>query len=130
VAVSLGKKGFIENLKKNQFSGVGRTVRALGADGPRDFDIYLISEIFAKVSKKMRFQADSPQTPGGQSIILNRTGCILVDRADGRRPARGQSAGPRRTVRPTQRSVLPAVDFAFLPLEFKRGQSARYAFFP
>jgi hypothetical protein len=89
VAVSLGKKGFIENLKKNQFSGVGRTVRALGADGPRNFDIYLISEIFAKVFKKMRFQADSPRTPGGQSVIFNRTGCILVDRADGRRPARG-----------------------------------------
>jgi hypothetical protein len=34
VAVSLGKKGFIENHKKNKFSGIWRTVRALGADWP------------------------------------------------------------------------------------------------
>jgi hypothetical protein len=48
-----------------------------------------------------------------------------MDRADCPQAARGQSAGPRRTVRPAQRSVLPALGFAFLPLEFKRGQSAR-----
>jgi hypothetical protein len=48
-----------------------------------------------------------------------------VDRADGPRPARGQSAWPRRTVRPAQRAVTPAVDFAILPLEFKRGQFVR-----
>jgi hypothetical protein len=48
-----------------------------------------------------------------------------VDRADGPRRARGQSAQPRRTVRPAQRPFLPAVDFTLLPLEFKRGQSAR-----
>jgi hypothetical protein len=75
----------------------------------------------------MHFQEDSPRTPGGQSVILNRTGCISVDRADGPRPARGheRSAGSWRTVRPAQRLVSPAVDFAFLSLEFKRGQSAR-----
>jgi hypothetical protein len=53
----------------------------------------------AKVFEKMRFQADNPQTPSGRSVILNRTGCSSVDRADGPRPARGQSAGPRRAVR-------------------------------
>jgi hypothetical protein len=41
-------KGFFENLKKNQFSGVGRKVQALGADSPRVFGIYLISEVFGK----------------------------------------------------------------------------------
>jgi hypothetical protein len=46
----------------------------------------------------MRFLADSPRTPGGWSVILNRTGCSLVDQADGPRPACGQSAGPRRAV--------------------------------
>jgi hypothetical protein len=55
----------------------------------------------------------------------NKTTRGSVDRADGPRPARGQSPGSSRTVRPAQRSLLPAVDFAFLPLEFKRGQSAR-----
>jgi hypothetical protein len=85
-------KGFIENLKKNQFSGVGRTVRVLGADGPRVFDIYLISEIFGKSFRENAL-------PGGRYVILNRTGCSSVDQADGPRPARGRSAGPRRTVR-------------------------------
>jgi hypothetical protein len=66
----------------------------------------------------MRFQADS---------LL-----FLTEQGAARWTARGQSVGPRgqsagswRTVRPAQRSVLPAVDFAILPLEFKRGQSAR-----
>jgi hypothetical protein len=81
---------------------------------------------------KIRFQVDSPRTPGGRSVILNRTGCSPVDRADVPRAARGQSRGPGgrsawpwQTVRPAQRSVPPAVDFVFLPLEFKCGQSAR-----
>jgi hypothetical protein len=47
----------------------------------------------------MRFQADSPRTPSGRSVILNGIGCCSVNRADGPRPARGRSAGPRRTVR-------------------------------
>jgi hypothetical protein len=91
---------FIENLKKNQFSGVERTVRALGADGPRVFDIYLISEIFAKSFRENAL-------PGGRSVILNRTECSSVDRADGPRHARGQSAGPRRTVRVVLADGLP-----------------------
>jgi hypothetical protein len=45
--------------------------------------------------------------------------------ADSPRGPRGQSAGSWRIVRPTQRPLLPAVDFTFLPLEFERGQSAR-----
>jgi hypothetical protein len=58
VAVSLGKKGFIENHKKNKFSGIWRTVRALGADGPWVVDFYLIPEFLAKDFEKMRFRAD------------------------------------------------------------------------
>jgi hypothetical protein len=60
------KKGFVENLKKNQFLGVGRIVWALGADGPRVFDIYLISEFLEKVFEKNRL-------PGGQFAGLLRT---------------------------------------------------------
>jgi hypothetical protein len=47
----------------------------------------------------MRFRADCSRTLGGRSVILNITGCSSVDRADGPRPAREKSAGPRRTVR-------------------------------
>jgi hypothetical protein len=43
VEVSFDKKGFVENLEKSQFSTVGRTVLALGADGPWAFEVYLIS---------------------------------------------------------------------------------------
>jgi hypothetical protein len=63
----------------------------------------------------MRFQADSPRTLGGRSVILNRTGCSSVDRANGPWPARGQSAGPRQTVRevladgPPGPTVSPAI---------------------
>jgi hypothetical protein len=48
-----------------------------------------------------------------------------VDRAKGPRGPRRQSAGSWRTVRLAQRPLLTVVDFAFLPLEFKCGQSAR-----
>jgi hypothetical protein len=96
----------------------GRTVRGL-------LVFILIPKFWAKVLEKIRFRADCPWTPGGQSVILYRTGCCSGDRADGPRPARGQSAWPRRTVRLAQRSAPPTVDSAFLPLEFKRGQSAR-----
>jgi hypothetical protein len=44
--------------------------------------------------------------------------------ADSPRGPGGRFARSRRTVRPAQRSVPPAVDFEFFPLEFKRGQSA------
>jgi hypothetical protein len=81
-----------------------------------------------------RFRENS--LPGGQSagprrmvryLPRNQTERCAAreDQADGPRPARGQSAGSWRTVRPAQRAPLTAVDFAFLPLEFKRGQSVR-----
>jgi hypothetical protein len=50
----------------------------------------------------MCFQADSPWASCRRSVILFRTeqmGCSSVDRADGPRPTRGQSARPRQTVR-------------------------------
>jgi hypothetical protein len=133
------QKGFIENHKKNKFSGFWRIVRALGPDGPWVVDFYLIPEFLAKVFEKMRFRADGPRGPGGRtmrcrgrSVIRYRTGCCSVDRADGPRPPAdsprgpdGRSVWPWRTVGPAQRAVSPVVDFAFLPLEFKRGQSAR-----
>jgi hypothetical protein len=55
----------------------------------------------------------------------DRTGCARVDRADRPRVPGGQSTGSWWIVRPAQRTPLTAVDFAFLPLEFKRVQSAR-----
>jgi hypothetical protein len=103
VTISLGKKGFVENLKKNQFSGVGRTVRAPGADGPRVFDIYLISEIFLKSFREKYASRRTVCGPYADGPLFtskpNRTACSSVDRADGPRPARGQSAGPTQTVR-------------------------------
>jgi hypothetical protein len=53
-------KGLIENLEKNQFSAVGRTVRALGADSLRGLELYLIYEVLAKFFEKNLFRADSP----------------------------------------------------------------------
>jgi hypothetical protein len=53
---------------------------------------------------------------GGRSADCPRT--VRVAQADGPRGSGGRSA------RPNGQSP-PAVDFAFLPLEFKRGQSAR-----
>jgi hypothetical protein len=104
---------------------LGRTVRRL-------LNFILIPEFLAKVFENIRFRADCPRTPGGRSVILYRTGCCSGDQADGPRPARGQSAWPRRTVRvaradgpPGPTVSPPAVDFAFLPFEFKRGQSAK-----
>jgi hypothetical protein len=85
VAISFGKKGFFENLKKNQFSDVGRTVRAFGADGPRVFDIYLMSETFGKSFRENML-------PGGQSAYLRRTVRGLP--ADGPRGPGGRSARP------------------------------------
>jgi hypothetical protein len=122
----------MKTLKKYQFSGVGRTVRALGADDPRVFDIYLISEIFGKSFRENAL-------PGGQSAgLLPTVRYSLQNRteqgaarwtgrtvrglpADSPRGPGGRSAGSWRTVRPAQQPLLPAIDFAFLPLEFKRG---------
>jgi hypothetical protein len=94
---------------------------------------------FLRIIYYLRFLAkvfEKILLPGGQSAGTRRTVHYLprnqidrcaarVDRVDGPWPARGQSAGAWRTVRPAQRAVLTAVDFAFLPLELKRGQSAR-----
>jgi hypothetical protein len=52
VAISFVKRVSLIIFRKNQFSGVGRTVRALGADGPRVFEIYLIYEVFGKVFRE------------------------------------------------------------------------------
>jgi hypothetical protein len=60
VEISFDKKVSLKILRKNQFSAVGRTIRALGADGPRAFEVYLIFKVFGKV-----FQEKS--LPGGQS---------------------------------------------------------------
>jgi hypothetical protein len=90
----------------------------------------------AKVFEKIRFQADSPRVLGGRSVIyletkqngvqLGWTGRTVRGLLSGNpRGPGGQSAGSWRTVRPAQRALLIVVDFTFLPLEFKRGQSAR-----
>jgi hypothetical protein len=109
VAVSLGKKGFIENLKKNKFSGIWRIVWALGADGPWVVVFYLILEFLAKGFEKMRFPADGPRGPGGRSAGTRRT--VRGDQADGPRGAadgplfiteRGAARWTGRTVRVAQ----------------------------
>jgi hypothetical protein len=111
VAISLGKKGFIENLKKNKFSGVERIVRAPGAEGPRVFDTYLISEIFDKSFRENYASRRTVREPYVDGPLFtskpNRTACSSVDRADGLRPARGQSVGPTRTVRGVLADSLP-----------------------
>jgi hypothetical protein len=119
VTIFLGKRVSLKIFRKISFqvsggqSGLsGQTVRALGADGPRVFDIYLISEVFGK-----GFRENS--LPVGQSAGFRRTVCYLlrnqtelcaarVDRADGPRPTRRQSAGPRRTVREVLADSLPS----------------------
>jgi hypothetical protein len=83
-----------------------RTVRKDQADGPRgtaDGPLFATEQGAARgPGRTVRGQpADSPRGPGGQS------------------------ARPWRTVRPAQRSATAAVDLAILPLEFKRGPSAR-----
>jgi hypothetical protein len=107
-------------------------VRALRANGLWVVGFYLIPEFLAKYFEKMRFRADGPPGPGGRSVrcrgrsvIRNRTWCCTADRVDGPRPARGQSAWLWQTVRPTHLAANGAVDLAILPLELKRGQSAR-----
>jgi hypothetical protein len=108
---------------------VGRATRALGVDGPWAFKVYFISEVFGKVfSRKISSRrtvrgstADCPEL-----ISKHTEWCAArVDRVDSPRPTRGWSARPWRTVRPAQRATLTTVDFAFLPLEFKHGQSVR-----
>jgi hypothetical protein len=92
-------------LRKNSFQVLGGQSGPLGRT-VREFMIFILT-FLAKVFEKMRFRADCPRTLGGRSVILNRIGCSSVDRADGPRPARGQSAGPRRTVRVALADGLP-----------------------
>jgi hypothetical protein len=135
VAVSLGKKGFIENHKKNKFSGIWRTVRALRADGPWVVDFYLIPEFLAKDFEKMRFRTDGPRGPGGRSarcrgrsVIHNRTRCCSVDRADGPRGPGGRSARPiGQLPQPLTSRFYHWNSNADSP-RGHRGQSARHAF--
>jgi hypothetical protein len=100
------------------------------------FDIYFISEVFGKSFQEKYASRRTDRGAYADGLLFfskpNRTVCSSVDRADGLRPARGQSAGPGRRsawswwkVLPAQQAVMPVVYFVFLPLEFKRRQSAR-----
>jgi hypothetical protein len=93
--------------------------------------------------RKIRFQADCPWALCGWSVILLRTkqngvqlggssersvACprtVCGAQADGLRGPGGRSAGSWQTVRPAQRPLLTTVDFTFLSLVCKRGQSVR-----
>jgi hypothetical protein len=66
VAISLGKRVSLKILRKLSFQMLGRTVLALGLDGPQFFDIYLIFEIFGKSFRENAL-------PGGQSVDPRRT---------------------------------------------------------
>jgi hypothetical protein len=100
-------KSFRENtLPGGRSAGSRRTVRVDKTDGPRgpaDGPLFVTERGAARwTGWTVRGPpADSPCGPGGRF------------------------AWPWRTVRPAQRAVTPFVDFAILPLEFKRGQSAR-----
>jgi hypothetical protein len=113
---------------------MGRTVWALGADGPRALEFYLISELFGKVFEKNLFRGDSPRVFGGRSEINLESDRSMrsLGRPSGRSAAYprtaqgpGRQSGSWRTVRPVQRATLTAVDFVFLPLEFKCGHYVR-----
>jgi hypothetical protein len=74
-----------------------------------------------KFFEKNLFRVNCPQVFGGRSKInLESYRIVRSSGGPGRRPA-----GPWRTVRGAQRETLIAVDFMFLPLEFKHGQSVR-----
>jgi hypothetical protein len=116
---------------------LGRTVRRL-------LNFILIPEFLVKVFEKIRFRADCPQTPGGRSVILYRTGCcrgtgrtVHVLPADSPRGPGGRSAWPWRTVHPAQRSALQPLTSRFYRWNSnadsprgRRRQSARHAFCP
>jgi hypothetical protein len=108
---------------------VGRTVRALGVDGPRAFEVYFKSEVFGK---DFREKIASGQTVRGSTVnspkltLIHTERCTTRElRADCPRGPGRRSARSWRTIRLVQRATLTAVDFAFLPLEFKCGQSVR-----
>jgi hypothetical protein len=93
-------------LQGGRSAGTRRTVHPDQADGPRgaaDGPLFATERGAARGPwRTVRGQpADSPCGPGGRS------------------------AWPWWTVRPTQRAATSAVDLAILPLEFKRGPSAR-----
>jgi hypothetical protein len=93
VAISLGKRVLLKILRKNQFSDVGRTVRALGADGLRVFGIYLISEVFGKSFREKYASRRTVRGPLADGPLFssepNRIGYSSMDLADGPRPAHG-----------------------------------------
>jgi hypothetical protein len=71
---------------------MGCTVRALGADGLRAFEVYLISEVFGKVFREIFFRADSLRVQGGWSEINLET--YRTVRSSGR-PGERPAACPR-----------------------------------
>jgi hypothetical protein len=81
---------------------MGCTVRALGADGLRAFEVYLISEVFGKVFReKISFGRTvyGSKADGPKLISKHTEWCAArADRANGPQPAREQSARPWRTV--------------------------------
>jgi hypothetical protein len=99
---------------EKQFSGIGRAVWALGADGPRVYDIYLMT-FLAKVFEKMLFrrtvrgpQADNPLffTKQGAARWTGRTVRGLP--ADSPRGPGGRSAWlGGRSSRPNGQSPQP-----------------------
>jgi hypothetical protein len=110
----------------------GRTVRGLLV-----FILYL--SFWQKISRKCasgrtvrRDQVDGPRGSTDDPLFVTERGAarwtgrtVRCQPADSPRGLGGRSAWPWRTVRPAQQAVTPTVVFAFLPLEFKRGQSAR-----
>jgi hypothetical protein len=130
VAISLGKRVSLKILRKISFQVLGGQSGLLGRTVRRLLFFCLMSEIFGKSFEKIRFQADSPRTPGGRSVILNRTGCSSVDRADGPRGPGGRSAQPNgQFCQPLTSRFYRWNSNADNP-RGHRGQSARYAFYP
>jgi hypothetical protein len=145
VVISLGKKGFIENHKKNKFSCIRWTVQALGADGPWVIDFYLIPEFLGKSFREnalpSELSADPRRTvryslqnrvllrgPGGRSAACPRT--VRVAQADGPRGPGGRSARPNgQSPQPLTSHFYHWNSNADSP-QGHRGQSVRYAFCP
>jgi hypothetical protein len=67
---------------------VGRTVRALGADGPWALEFYLISEVLGKSFRENFFRAESPWVFGGWfEINLESDRTVRSSGGPGRRSA-------------------------------------------
>jgi hypothetical protein len=98
--------------------------------GTLSFILYL--RFLAKFFEKNRLRAAIHGSKAdGPKLTSNHTEPCAAQEvwADGPQPTRGQFAKSLRTVHPVQQATLIAADFVFLSLEFKRRQSARYAFF-